>query len=75
LDGRELLGMSSKHEIWLCMAKGVLKKKSWDLARLIEVPEASLKSERMVFNLEASCAVGVPINMVSSTNWLCEVVG
>jgi hypothetical protein len=38
-------------------------------------PEASLKSIRMELNFKASCVVGVPINIVSSTNWLWDVVG
>jgi hypothetical protein len=38
---------------------GMLKKKSCDFSRLKVVPEASLKSESMVWSLEASMAVGV----------------
>jgi hypothetical protein len=62
-------------EICNWTAKGVLKKKSLDFSRFKVMPEASVKSERMVLSLRASRAVGEFIRRVSSTNWLCEGAG
>lgn len=47
----------------------VLKKKSWDLEALIEVPEASEKRESRSFKAFASWDEGWPKSIVSSTNY------
>jgi len=67
--------MLKSHEIFFYIDKGVLKKKIWDLSKLKELPEASLKSKMMDLSLMDFCVVGVPINMVSSKNWLWEAAG
>jgi hypothetical protein len=54
---------------------GVLKKKIWDLSLLQSKPEASEKVWRIERREFSSCAIGVPIKSVSSTNWLCNIGG
>jgi hypothetical protein len=54
LDRRELLGIPRILEMWVWIAIEVLKKKSCELSRFREVPEASTKSMRMVLRLLAS---------------------
>jgi hypothetical protein len=48
----------------------VLKNKIWDLSIFIEILEALFKSLRMLHILRDSLVVGLPIIMVSSTNFL-----
>ena len=46
----------------------MLKKNSLDLVRLISIPEASEKVFNTLLMVQASCSVGAPMSMVSSTN-------
>ena len=68
LEGRWEIVNPSTRAMFLCVEGGVLKKKSWDFAALMEVPEASEKRDRSELKAEASFTEGCPKSKVSSTN-------
>jgi len=75
LDRRELQHNPRIWSMWAWMDLGVLKNNILEFSVLIVVPEASLNSFKILWILRDSLVVGVPIIMVSSTNWLWEIGG
>ena len=63
-----LMGMTRSLAMFLRMGSRVLKKNNLEFSRLIEVPKATEKSDRMDMKDEASLIIGSPIRRVSSTN-------